>query len=195
VTAAKVRAAASGAEEKSAVHVIVLAFGADPMARWSFSDPAVYLEEFPPFVRAFGAPAFANGSADYVDGGAGAALWLPPDTHPDEETMGAIIARACPASIRADVAEVMEQMARHHPDEPHWYLPLIGVDPARQNQGHGSALLRHALARCDRDHLPAYLESTNPRNIPLYERHGFERLARVQVGASPPVVPMLRRAR
>ena len=186
---------AAAAEEATAVHVIVLAFGADPMARWSFPDPAVFLAEFPPFVRAFGAPAFANGSADFVEGGAGAALWLPPDTHPDEETMGAIIERAVPGSIQSEVAQVMERMGRHHPQEPHWYLPLIGVDPTRQGAGHGSALLRHALARCDRDRLPAYLESSNPKNIPLYERHGFERVGQVQVGSSPPVVPMLRRAR
>jgi GNAT superfamily N-acetyltransferase len=49
--------------------------------------------------------------------------------------------------------------------EPHWYLPLIGVDPAHQGKGHGDALMAYALQQCDRDHLPAYLESTNPRNI------------------------------
>jgi ribosomal protein S18 acetylase RimI-like enzyme len=86
-------------------------------------------------------------------------------------------------------------MGRYHPREPHWYLPLIGVDPACQGGGCGAALMRHALSRCDRDRAPAYLESTNPRNITLYERHGFERLGTVQVGTSPPIVPMLRRAR
>ena len=55
--------------------------------------------------------------------------------------------------------------------------------------------MRHALSRCDRDGTPAYLESSNPRNITLYERHGFERLGTVQVGTSPSIVPMLRRAR
>ena len=144
MTASKVRAAA-GAEETTAVHTIVLAFSTDPVVRWFLPDPTVYLEEFPPFVRAFGAPAFTNGSADYLEGGAGAALWLPPDTHPDEETLGTIIDRACSPSMQKEVAAVMEQMAAHHPDGPHWYLPLIGVDPSRQNRGHGSALLRHAL--------------------------------------------------
>ncbi len=58
--------------------------------------------------------------------------------------------------------------------EPHWYLPLIGVDPAHQGEGHGDALMAYALARCDRDHAPAYLESSKPRNIPFYRRYGFE---------------------
>ena len=86
-------------------------------------------------------------------------------------------------------------MGHYHPKEPHWYLPLIGVDPRHQRRGHGAALLRHALARCDRDHAPAYLESSNPANVPLYERHGFAVLDTIQVGSSPPIFPMLRTAR
>jgi ribosomal protein S18 acetylase RimI-like enzyme len=86
-------------------------------------------------------------------------------------------------------------MAGYHPAEPHWYLPLIGVDPTHQNRGYGSALLRHALLQCDRDHVAAYLESSNPANIPLYERHGFTVLGTIQVGSSPPITPMLRAAR
>ena len=90
---------------------------------------------------------------------------------------------------------IMEQMGKAHPEEPHWYLPLIGVDPAVQNQGFGSALLVHALAEVDRERLPAYLESTNPANVSLYERHGFEVLGTIQVADAPPVFPMLRRPR
>jgi ribosomal protein S18 acetylase RimI-like enzyme len=86
-------------------------------------------------------------------------------------------------------------MASYHPTEPHWYLPLIGVDPAYQGLGFGSALLRHALRQCDDDHVPAYLESSSPANIPLYERHGFVVLGTIQVGSSPPITPMLRVAR
>lgn len=83
-------------------------------------------------------------------------------------------------------------MARHHPEVPHWYLPLIGADPARQGQGIGSALMRHALARCDSEGAAAYLESSNPRNIPLYQRHGFDILGTIQAGSSPVLTPMLR---
>ena len=86
-------------------------------------------------------------------------------------------------------------MAKYHPDEPHWYLPLIGVDPAQQGKGLGDALMRHALVRCDRAGQPAYLESSNPRNISLYRRHGFEELGTIQAGSSPALVPMLRRPR
>jgi ribosomal protein S18 acetylase RimI-like enzyme len=94
-----------------------------------------------------------------------------------------------------DATRVFEEMDRFHPKGPHWYLPLIGVDPTAQNQGHGSALLEHALGRSDADGLPAYLESSNPRNITLYQRHGFESMGTSQVGSSPRLVPMLRQPR
>jgi ribosomal protein S18 acetylase RimI-like enzyme len=86
-------------------------------------------------------------------------------------------------------------MASHHPKEPHWYLPLIGIDPACQGKGFGSALLKHATDICDHDGMLAYLESSNLANVPLYERHGFEAIGRIQVGGSPVLTPMLRRPR
>lgn len=88
---------------------------------------------------------------------------------------------------------VVEQMGRYHPSEPHWYLPLIGVDPSHQGKGYGSTLMQYALAVVDRDNMPAYLESTSPRSVPLYGRHGFKVLGTIQVGASPPIFPMLRK--
>ncbi len=41
----------------------------------------------------------------------------------------------------------------------------------------------------------AYLESTNPLNVPLYERHGFEVVGTIEVGDAPAVYPMVRRPR
>jgi ribosomal protein S18 acetylase RimI-like enzyme len=62
-------------------------------------------------------------------------------------------------------------------------------------RGLGGALMRYAIERCDADKMLAYLESSNPRNIPLYERHGFEVMGEIKVGAGPTVTPMLRRPR
>lgn len=86
-------------------------------------------------------------------------------------------------------------MGSVHPHEPHWYLAVLGVDVHRHGKGLGALLMGHALARVDAEGLPAYLESSNPRNIPLCERHGFEVIGRIQSGASPVVTQMLRRAR
>jgi len=129
-----------------------------------------------------------------VDGYAGVALWLPPGVHPDEDAMNSLLQLTSP-QMQKDGPAVFEQMARNHPKEPHWFLPFIAVDPMHQGKGHGSALMQHALVPCDRDHVLAYLESSNPKNIPLYERHGFELLSTIQVGTSPPIFPMLRKPR
>ena len=142
-----------------------------------------------------GGRAFEHGTAYYLRGYAGAALWLPPEVQPDEDALVALFQCTIAPEDQADMFAVFEQMGSYHPAEPHWYLPLIGVDPSRQRKGYGSELLRHALATCDRDGTPAYLESTNPENTPLYQRHGFEVLGTIKVGASPPIFPMLRRAR
>ena len=186
---------AVAADEAPVIDVVVLAFGADPTARWLYPDPYQYLTHFPPFVRAFGGGAFAQGSAYYVDGYAGAALWLPPGVHVDEDVLIPLLKRTVAERELADAFAVFEQMGRYHPSEPHWYLPLIGVDPTQQGKGYGSALMQHALLPCDRDHTLAYLESSNPANIPLYQRHGFTLLGTIQVGASPPLFPMLRQPR
>jgi ribosomal protein S18 acetylase RimI-like enzyme len=146
-------------------------------------------------VKAFAGKAFTSGSAYCVDGYAGAALWLPPDVHPDDEALNALLQRSTSAQTLDDLLTVFEQMRRYHPREPHWYLPLIGVDPFHQGKGLGSALMRHALARCDSEGKAAFLESANPKNLSLYERHGFEVLSRIQVGTSPTLFPMLRKAR
>lgn len=182
-------------DEAPAIAVVVLAFGADPAARWTWPDPQQYLMHFPSFVKALGGNAFAHGGAHYVDGYAGAALWLPPRVRPDEEALITLLQRTGSAPVQKDLFAVFEQMERYHPQEPHWFLPFIGIDPSQQGKGYGSALMKPALDACDRDHALAYLESSNPMNIPLYERHGFELLGTIQVGTSPPIFPMLRKPR
>jgi ribosomal protein S18 acetylase RimI-like enzyme len=186
---------ASPRELTAVVHVITLAFSTDPMTRWCLPDPHGYLSAMPDFVRAFGGGAFTTGSADWTSDGRGAALWLPPGAEPDGERMGAILEQFGAPSIQAHIPAIFEQMGRYHPTEPHWYLPLIGVDPTCQGQGLGGALMRHATDRCDREGLPAYLESSNPRNISLYRRHGFEVVGQIQAGDSPVMTPMYRRPR
>ncbi len=192
MTKSIIKTAATTSDEASTIAVLVRAFSADPVARWIWPDPQQYHMHFPSFVRVFGGKAFIHGSAYCVDGYA-AALWLPPDVLPDEDTLSSIFQRTVSEQIQKDVFTVFDQMGRYHPSEPHWYLPLMGVDPLKQGKGLGSALMQHALVQCDQDNKPAYLESSNPRNIPFYERYGFELLGTIQIGTSPHIFPMLRR--
>jgi GNAT superfamily N-acetyltransferase len=145
--------------------------------------------------REFAGKSFEHGTA-YVSGDlCGVALWLPPGVHPNEDALEAVFRDTAIPEHLDDLLATFEKMDEWHPEEPHWYLPLIGVEPNAQGRGLGGALMRHALARCDRDGEIAYLESSNPRNISLYERYGFEVMGTIQVGAAPLVTPMLRRPR
>lgn len=185
--------AVTPANADQAVGTIVLAFSADPIARWFYPDPHEYLLHLPGFVREFAGKAFEQCSAYYIDGYLGAALWLPPDVHPDETALAALLQRTIPEKNQQEIFAFIEQMDRSHPSEPHWYLPMIGVDPAQQGKGYGSALLKHALERCDGEGKLAYLEASSPKSIPLYQRHGFELFSTIQVGSSPPLFPMVRK--
>jgi GNAT superfamily N-acetyltransferase len=185
---------ATGSDELRAVSTLVIAFAADPAARWLYPRAEQYLEHFPQFVRAFGGQAFSDGTADCFADFCGVALWFAPRTHPDEAAVGGVLEQSVDRGRLPEIFTVLEQMGRFHPSEPHWYLPLIGVDPSAQNRGLGQALLRRALARCDRERVPAYLESTSTRNAPLYERFGFKAIGRIQTPNSPPIIPMVRPA-
>lgn len=177
------------------VDVLTLAFATDPAARWMYPNSQQYLEYFPNFIRLFGGKAFKSETAFYINSFSAASLWLAPDVSPDEDALVALFQNTVSKDIQDDLFAVFEQMSAFHPEEPHWYLPLIGVDPTEQNKGYGSMLMQHALAICDREGKPAYLESSNPRNITLYQRHGFEVVGTIQAGSSPPLFPMRREPR
>ena len=174
------------------VATAVLAFCTDPIVRWGITDPHQYLMRYPDVVRVFSGKAIQNHTAYYADAFAGVALWLPPGVSFDAQALIEALQSAVPEALQGDAFAVLEQVGNYHPKEPHWYLPLMGVEPRHQRQGLGSALMKHALVECDRDGSLAYLEASSPENLALYERHGFEVLGTIQVGSSPPMFPMVR---
>ncbi len=185
----------AGADKERAVATIVTAFSGDPVLRWVMPDPQQYLTYAPEFVRRFCGRAFEGQSAFAVQGFMGAALWLRPGVEPDGESLAELMQRAVPEEDQEKVSDLFDQLTAYHPHEPLWYLPMIGVDPARQGMGLGSALLAHALAEVDREAKPAYLEATTDRSRDLYAHYGFEVTGTIQVADSPPLFPMLRKAR
>lgn len=176
------------------IHTMMLGFASDPLIRWSWPDEHDYLTYFPKFTHAFGGKAFDCATAYTIADDSGAALWLPPGIQPDETAMGALMLRSFSLKRLWTASTLMKRMRAFHPAEPHWYLPLIAVDPARRGCGYGSALLRHGLELIDRKSEAAFLESTSPASLPLYRRFGFEVLGTIQVDDAPPVFPMLRQA-
>jgi GNAT superfamily N-acetyltransferase len=175
----------------STFSTIVLGFAADPMTRWVWPKSSEYLRIMPQFVNAFGGRAFEHGTAYITEGARAAALWLPPGVEPDEAAIGAVTAQTVRPEIADDIGLMLQGMVEHHPREPHWYLPLI-ADPNWIGQGLGTLLMKHALRRCEEEGIAAYLESSNPRNISFYERHGFRIIGEIQHGSSPTMTPTLR---
>jgi GNAT superfamily N-acetyltransferase len=180
-------------EIPQAVSAIVAAFLTDPPARFAWPSPHDYLRAMPQATREFAGSCFAHGTAYVSDDLRAAALWLPPGVEPDNAALGKMFRETASAGHLEDLLATFAEMERSHPKEPHWYLPQIGVDPLAQGQGLGAALMRHALARCDEDGRPAYLEASKPENVPFYARHGFEVTGDIRVGAAPPLTPMVRR--
>ncbi len=129
---------------------------------------------------------------------AGAAAWT---SSADAEAMGRFLTEhgldrriAELTGDRAAAAQLADQLlAPHRPQEPHWTLAAVGVDPERQGSGLGTRLIRPMLERCDAEGALAALETSSPGNVRLYERLGFAVTGEVEVPAGPRVWLMRRR--
>jgi GNAT superfamily N-acetyltransferase len=186
---------ATSDEIPRAVAAIVAAFLTDPPARYAWPSPHDYLAAMPLATREFAGSSFEHGTAYVSEDFSGAALWLPPGVEPNGAALEKVFRETVDREHLDDLLATFEKMEQSHPREAHWYLPQIGVEPYAQGKGVGAALMRHALARCDEERALAYLEASKPENVPFYLRHGFEVTGEIQIGAAPPVTPMLRRPR
>ena len=188
-------AAADVSEQERVFATLVLAFAADPVERWLYPEPHQYLSRVPRFLAAFGGRAFAERTVWRLGEFSALALWLPPGTEADGDAITNSLAKTVAADKHDDMFDVLGQMSAAHPTYPHWYLLWFGVDTALQGTGLGSQLMTLCLQIVDATHMPAYLETPNPRTIPFYQRHGFEVTGEAQAGTCPPMTFMLRAAR
>jgi ribosomal protein S18 acetylase RimI-like enzyme len=160
--------------------VLARAFYTDPVMSWMLPDDSARERAlgrmFATMIRHH---FLGTGGVEAAAGGriGAAALWSPPGQWKQSRLQEMLM---MPGFIRAfgrKVArgqQVADLMKERHPGEPHWYLAVIGSDPAVRGTGFGQALMRSRLDRCDAEHAPAYLESSNPDNIGYYQRFGFE---------------------
>lgn len=121
----------------------------------------------------------------------GVAALLPPDapspSEEDQARIAELLGDRLPALVAAELPAAPTSA---------WELATIGVDPSSWGRGCGSALLTDALAQVDRSDAAAIaLETSDPRNVVLYERHGFAVTATTHVPEGPVVHSMVRSVR
>ncbi|MGV1088690.1 MAG: GNAT family N-acetyltransferase [Mycobacterium sp.] len=179
--------------------VLGRAFQDDPVMMWMQPDATRRAAALAGFFGALTRYHYLSGGGVEValsQAGVGAAaLWDPPgkgDPPPREQiAMLPAVIRAFRGRLR-EGRLLTEQMKAVYPEEPHWYLGVIGSDPEARGDGFGHALMRSRLDRCDAEAAPAYLESSNPDNIAYYNRFGFDVTGEIVIPDGPSLWPMWR---
>jgi ribosomal protein S18 acetylase RimI-like enzyme len=167
------------------------AFHDDPVTQWVYANAARrprWAQRF--FVWQLRRLAPQDVSWTTADGRGGAALWALPGRWRESGRETLSLLRLTLPGVVPRLGRVLRglgQVEARHPAERHLYLAVLGVDPDRQGEGVGSALIRPGLDLCDRERLPAYLETGRERNLAFYGRHGFTVLDELRLPKGPPV--------
>ncbi|MGI8791582.1 MAG: GNAT family N-acetyltransferase [Acidimicrobiales bacterium] len=194
MTPAKISTATASDAERVG-DIMSAGFEADPVMCWVFGDDRrkklkVMFEFLAEEGIAFGATHLLGGAC---------AKWTPPNppAWPTERVEGfmAAMGEVAQPDELGRLGAMENLMREHHPKEPHWYLGAVACEPVSQGRGLGSELLDHGLAVVDAGGMPAYLESTNPRNQSLYVRKGFEPVGEMPLPDGPSLTSMWRPAR
>ena len=190
---------ASPQDRDDVVAILVSAFSDDPTWSWAFPDPSLRAAQHG---RLWGL--FVEGAMRYpwvwlTPGNTATSVWIPPNGTDLSEEQEAALEPTIVEMLGADASPVMEAFElfdQGHPrDVPHFYLSLLGTSAEHRGRGYGLGLLAENLRRIDEAAMPAYLEASNPANVPLYERHGFEVRGSFKLsGDGPKVVTMWRDA-
>ncbi len=176
----------------------------DPLMSWVLRDDARRLEQLAYVFGGLVDDVLPERGEVWLADASSVALWRAPGfdhtgATDDPEAQAAVAAAFLDGPFEPGELErfgvLGEAMAGAHPHEEHWYLNVVSTLPSRQGHGLGSTILRAVLDRCDADGRPAYLESSNPRNVSLYLRHGFDVTGEIALPDGPSLIPMWREPR
>jgi GNAT superfamily N-acetyltransferase len=181
------------------VDTITTAFHNDPVWSWAFPDSAARPLQFTRWWGLFVGSAIGRLWVPVTDDCSAIAIWTRPG---ESELSDEDAAREGPllTSLLGARAAVVSEMLRRFedalPTEPHYYLSIVATHTAHRGRRLGVGLLEENLKRVDAEHMPAYLESSNPANHERYRRLGFEpRETFFAADDGPPILKMWRDAR
>ncbi|MDG2020059.1 MAG: GNAT family N-acetyltransferase [SAR86 cluster bacterium] len=180
-------------EQEIVVNILLLAFSSDPFQRYLMPDPSIFFKNSTIWFNNAASQSISLKSSFGTEDHSGAAIWFPPNYVVEFDAIGETL-KDLPQDSQKDIFQYFNELEKNRPKDA-WYLEYLGVDPNKHSLGIGSLLLKNSLTKIDALHQPAYLESSNPRNMSLYERHGFETLTKIQFGEGPPMHTMYREAR
>ncbi|WP_203916944.1 GNAT family N-acetyltransferase [Rugosimonospora africana] len=164
---------ATPADREPIVGSLVDTFANDPVLRYLFPDQATY----PRYAAAFFGYLFDKRVSKQtiwtIGRGASVALWNPPGTEeasPERRTLADLL----PAGAMARVDAYDDAVHAVLPAAPFWYLGVLGTHPDSTGHRWGHAVMRAGLRRAAEDGVPAVLETSNPGNVEMYRRAGWE---------------------
>jgi GNAT superfamily N-acetyltransferase len=191
--------AATPGDVPAVAECLMSAFFTDPLwGLWSFPDEAHRARPLYELMRFWAQAGVRAPWVRMTPGAEAVAVWVPPGepemTREEEAAFEALIAELFGARA-GQLMALFDRFDEHHPRAvPHYYLSLWATHRDHAGRGIGSALLRENLAEIDAEGMPAYLESTNPRNVPRYEALGFSRRGEFSSPHGPTVTTMWRPA-
>jgi GNAT superfamily N-acetyltransferase len=189
---------ATAADADAVAATLARAFHDDPLICFLLRDEARRPAAMPKLFKMLFKLGLPHGACDVTTGHEAVALWRPPGAWhiPFHQyiTNGAAFIDIFGLGGALQVMGAMDVIEKRHPHEPHWYLQVLGTDPARQGKGYGGVAIRRQLALADAAGKPCYLESSKDSNIPIYKSFGFEVTGELTLPNGPTIWPMWRPA-
>lgn len=168
---------ASPTEAGAVASTLAAAFSDDPVWSWAFPEPERRRSQLLALWGLYVVGGIDHGWVWTTPRYEAVAVWVPPDCEELGEPHASELDPLLDDLLgsRADlVREVFSRFEEAHPrEQSYFYLSFLGTHPDHRGMGIGMALLAETLARIDRQHMPAYLESSNPANLARYESVGF----------------------
>ena len=175
---------------EAASNALMMGFSTDPFQRWLMPDPTIHYKNFKKWTINTCKQSFLEEGVFGDENNYGTAVWFPPGFDIDFADVSETF-KEIPKDRKAEAFKMFEMMGESRVHDA-WYLEYLAVDPSKQGSGLGSLILKESLKVIDELGEAAYLESSNPQNMSLYERFGFRFLKKIQVGSSPQINTMFR---